>query len=544
MQKSKDPGLKKSLKGHNDTVTAIDFSPDATQVASGSLDASVLVWKLNAKQVPYKFVGHTGAVYSIAFNPTGTLIATGSADNTVKLWQNDSRGISSTLKSHSGAVRACSFSFDGQYLLTGSDDKYLKIFTVHNKRHTSTINAHKNWIRAAEFSPDSRLITSASDDKTVKLWDSEQLTQITCFEDDSNFLAARFHPDGTCLASGTLDGRVLVWDIRSQMLLQMYGEAHSDAVNSVAFHSTGRYLLSASSDATMKIFDLRKGALMYSLYGHEGVIQAVNFSRDGTLFGSGGSDCNLILWDSNLVDPEHEAEISRIKKAKNDSKNLGKRTQSGARPAAEKLRKLQNKRKQANKGVEEAKEVDNDKENDSGSANRSSKYETLAEDLAGMMDKITSQLDIITRTIVTLEKRIGDNEEMVNEAYAAFRLHQRNADIRANIALAQREAREHSEIEEREEDEEEGEGEENKQASIRRTASELEATRAKVKNIMNIINISQYSLAAVQKSAKEIHETTTKMKQDISPSKESENFRSPVDEESEDDFDRDVPQST
>lgn len=78
--KGKDPGLKKSLKGHNDSVMAIDFSPDSNQVVSGSLDASVLVWKLNTKQVPYKFVGHTGAVHSVAFNPSGTLIATGSAD--------------------------------------------------------------------------------------------------------------------------------------------------------------------------------------------------------------------------------------------------------------------------------------------------------------------------------------------------------------------------------------------------------------------------------------------------------------------------------
>jgi centriolar protein POC1 len=106
MQKTKDPGLKKSLKGHNDSVMAVDFHPDSSQVASGSLDASVLVWKLNAKQVPNKFVGHTGSIYSVAYNPTGTLIATGSADNTVRIWENDSRGKSTIIKSHSGPVRS------------------------------------------------------------------------------------------------------------------------------------------------------------------------------------------------------------------------------------------------------------------------------------------------------------------------------------------------------------------------------------------------------------------------------------------------------
>lgn len=527
--KPKDPGLKKSLKGHKDAVMAIDFSPDTSQVVSGSLDATVLVWKLNAKQVPNKFVGHTGAVHSVAFNPTGTLIATGSADHTVRLWENDSRGRSSVLKSHSGAVRACSFSFDGQYLLTGSDDKYLKIFTVHNKRHTSTINAHTNWIRAAEFSPDSRLIVSASEDKTVKLWDSEQLAQISAFEDEANFLSARFHPDGTCIASGTLDGKASVWDIRSQMLLQLYDSAHTDAVNSVAFHNSGRYLLTASNDSTMKIFDLRKGSLLYSLYGHEGTVQVVNFSKDGAIFGSGGSDSNLILWDSNLVDPEQEEEATRLKKAKKDSQNLGKKTKSGAHSAAEKLKRLQKKRKKVVKDKEETKDLE--KENDSLSSNQgTTKYEEVAEDLAGMMDKITVQNDIITRTIVALSKRIAENEELVNEAYNQYKVHKRNAEIREQQPHDQEE---NLESEPREEFKE--------TLDPTQSVVDLEETRNKCKNIMNIINLSQYSLAAVSKSVSEVKETTTQIQKDITMGGETRNF-DPIREDSDEELERDPTQ--
>ena len=238
---------------------------------------------------------------------------------------------------------------------------------------------------------------------------------------------------------------------------------------------------------------------MYSLYGHEGPIQVVNFSKDGSMFASGGNDTNLILWESNLVDPEQEVEVNKLKKAKNDSKNLGKRNKTGAITASEKLKRLQKKRKLANKTQDE------NKENNPHALNtEESGYDTIAEDLASKMDKISVQLDIITRIVVTLEKRIGDNEEVVDQAYNAFKQHQANSEIRASIELAQQEKRE-----------QEDQDAENQEDSPAKSRADLEQTRDKVKNIMNIINISQYSLAAVQKSAMDIKNATSNIKSDL-----------------------------
>lgn len=147
-----------------------------------------------------------------------------------------------------------------------------------------------------------------------------------------------------------------------------------------------------------------------------------------------------------------------------------------------------------------------------------------------MMDRIASQLDLITRTVVNLEKRIGDNEEMVNEAYNAYRQHQKRANLRAssndNNFQSSHDGASPDEIED---------------AKGFSTFNEIEATKEKVKNIMNIINISQYSLAAIHKSAQEVKETTTKLQHDLNDEKNQENLRSPIDEESEDDLERDVP---
>lgn len=65
---------------------------------------------------------------------------------------------------------------------------------------------------------------------------------------------------------------------------------HTASVQKVSFHPSGIYLLSASEDCTMKIFDLLEGRPIYTLSGHKGAISAAAFSFSGEHFASGGAD--------------------------------------------------------------------------------------------------------------------------------------------------------------------------------------------------------------------------------------------------------------
>ena len=198
--------------------------------------------------------------------------------------------------------------------------------------------------------------------------------------------------------------------------------------------------------------------------------------------------------------------------------------------AAEKLRRLQNKRKQEEKAFNK----DEDKENDQNLENQAhSKYESLAENLAGMMDKIASQLDIITRTVVTLEKRIGDNEELANQAYDLYKNHQRQSLTKAE-RIKEQEEKEIQQVQVQDQEEVDS-------GHFPSNLEDLAATREKAKNIMKIINISQYSLAAVQKSADQIKDTTTHLKEKLDGTAVVDmNPDTPIQEESEDDLERDV----
>ena len=64
--------------------------------------------------------------------------------------------------------------------------------------------------------------------------------------------------------------------------------------------------MSSSKDSTLKIWDLRMGHILYTLYGHEGASTAVNFSPCGDYFTTGGSDAVVMVWKSNLDEVEQE----------------------------------------------------------------------------------------------------------------------------------------------------------------------------------------------------------------------------------------------
>lgn len=64
-----------------------------------------------------------------------------------------------------------------------------------------------------------------------------------------------FHPNGWCIGVGLSSGVVKLYDVRVLKLLQHYGE-HSDSVTKISFHPSGKYLLSTSSDSTVKVIFL------------------------------------------------------------------------------------------------------------------------------------------------------------------------------------------------------------------------------------------------------------------------------------------------
>lgn len=71
---------------------------------------------------------------------------------------------------------------------------------------------------------------------------------------------------------------------------------HTAQVNSVSYSANGRYLASASSDWTIRLWNAPEGRLLYALRGHTGQVNSVACSPNGQTLASASSGWTVRLW--------------------------------------------------------------------------------------------------------------------------------------------------------------------------------------------------------------------------------------------------------
>jgi ribosomal RNA-processing protein 9 len=88
-------------------------------------------------------------------------------------------------------------------------------------------------------------------------------------------LALAVSSDGTLLASGGRDHIVRIFDTRVGKQVESF-DGHRDDVTSIAFRPLSKTLFTASSDRTVKHWDLNEMAYIETLYGHQAEIIGVD----------------------------------------------------------------------------------------------------------------------------------------------------------------------------------------------------------------------------------------------------------------------------
>ena len=108
--------------------------------------------------------------------------------------------------------------------------------------------------------------------------------------------ACAVSPDGSFIVSASWDETLKLWDRASGRELRTLA-GHTDMVNACAVSPDGSFTVSASNDHTLKLWDPVSGQELRTLKGHGSGVSSCAVSPDGSFTVSASGDHTLKLWD-------------------------------------------------------------------------------------------------------------------------------------------------------------------------------------------------------------------------------------------------------
>ena len=285
------------LTGHTAFVFSMAFSPDGSQLASGSHDHTIRLWNVDTGEETRRITGHTSTVFSVAFSPDGSQLASGSrGDETIRLWNVDTGEETRRLTGHTTTVFSVAFSPDGSQLASGSWDETIILWNMDTGEETRRFYGHTGGVWSVAFSPDGSQLASGSSDETIILWDVDtgvETHRLTGHTDE--VFSVAFSPDGSQLASGSSDETIRLWDVNTGVETRRL-TGHTDWIRSVAFSPDGAQLASGSYDKTIRLWDVGTGEETRRLTGDTGWVTSIVFSPDGSRLASASYDDTIRIW--------------------------------------------------------------------------------------------------------------------------------------------------------------------------------------------------------------------------------------------------------
>ncbi len=153
------------------------LSPDQKWLAIAYSDNYIRVLDLHSGQLSFEWEAHANSVFSLQFSPDGQFLLSGSRDAHLKIWEVEAAfRLHKDIVAHTFAINAIEYHPRLDFVATASMDKTIKIWdstafkllkVLDKVRHAG----HATSVNNLYWEPTQEKLLTCSDDRTIGVWD-------------------------------------------------------------------------------------------------------------------------------------------------------------------------------------------------------------------------------------------------------------------------------------------------------------------------------------------------------------------------------------
>jgi WD40 repeat protein len=302
--------LSRTLQVHKKWVRNVAIFSDSQLIASASTDMTIIISHALTCQVTCTIKDNNAPVTCVAVSKDGTRLASGDTVGSIKV-RTIKDGATPTdlfmLQGHTKLVRTLEFAPDDHKIASCSDDGAVLLWDAHSGERLLTYEGHGGHVWCLAWSPDSKLVACAGRGDTIHVVDAATGTQVRELKEGHTgyyVLCLVFGATSDVLYSGGDDDdhAIIEWKLaegrEATVTRKLHG--HTNPVAGISVSPCATWMASASSNTTVRVWNLSTGKQIRELEGHTQSVCDVKWSRDGKRIVSGSKDATVRVWEVDV----------------------------------------------------------------------------------------------------------------------------------------------------------------------------------------------------------------------------------------------------
>ena len=337
----------KKINAHDNWATGVAFSTDSNTIITSGMDKLIRRWDLKTEKEILQFGTEFTQTEKLNFSLDGSsLIAFVKNPSTPKLeknailnhWDLFTGKTPSVVHSFKSYNDLYSISDDGKLALVGKNtEKYKSIISTDTGDEIYKFEKFSENYSAVKISPKSKIIISnnthqkhsvytiandkkltlfseistadksniffSSDEKYVALISSNSIiiknllnnTDVTINSPNNNIKYITFSHDNKKFISLNHKNEISILNLNGKILAN-WQTNHSGEIYVLTIDQNSKYLMTAGSDLSIRLWDIDTGKEISVMTGHTDIVKSLAFHPNGKFVASSGDDKSIKLW--------------------------------------------------------------------------------------------------------------------------------------------------------------------------------------------------------------------------------------------------------